>query len=202
MPSPPSFSLTILCTLLVICGASLAMFVMLVRRWTTQRQWTTLCEWARLRRFRLTPRRSATTPAALAALLKAPIQVSMQLTHELVVLAQLKSDQGRWNVLVRKSPAVREAAAMRPAGATLSLIDQLSLEPFPTLSVGNRFAVLGSGFGAARALSDSPARTLVPQDIGLLVVDEWVVLDFSTRPFDPIELDRMLALSQQLSQLA
>jgi hypothetical protein len=177
------------------------MFMLLVRRWTTQRQWTMLVEWAKQRRFRLARRGHSQVPAALNSLLKEPVQVPLELHRESAVIAQMQSGEARWNVLIQKSPAKRATAALRPATAPLTLLDRTSLDSYPSLALGQRFALLGSSSAAARALADSPARTLVPQDIGLLVADEWIVLDFSARPFDPIELDRMLALAQQLSQL-
>ena len=44
---PPPFSFTILLTLLVLLGASVGVFWLLVRRSTSHRQWVTLKEWAR-----------------------------------------------------------------------------------------------------------------------------------------------------------
>ena len=70
-----------------------------------------------------------------------------------------------------------------------------------TALIGHRLTVESTSYGTARALSESASRTLLPADIGMLLADDWIVLDFSTRPFDPIELDRMIALAQQLSQM-
>jgi hypothetical protein len=86
-------------------------------------------------------------------------------------------------------------------GAPASLLDLMGLSQFPSLAVGQRFAVMATASTAARALSDSASRTLLPADIGLLVSGDYLVLDFSTRPFDPIELDRMIAVAQQLAQM-
>jgi hypothetical protein len=64
----------------------------------------------------------------------------------------------------------------------------------------DRFIVFGTDSAAARALSKSHARALLPPDVGLLLHGRHVVLDFSTRPFDGIELGRMVALAEQLVQ--
>ena len=52
--------------------------------------------------------------------------------------------------------------------------------------------------GAAR-LAASMAGALVPPDLSLLVQNQWLLVDFSTRPFDPIELERMRTLIEQLA---
>jgi hypothetical protein len=49
-------------------------------------------------------------------------------------------------------------------------------------------------------LSKSQARALLPPDIGMLLHGQYMVLDFSSRPFDGIELGRMVALAEQLEQ--
>jgi hypothetical protein len=61
---PPAFSWSIFLTLGVIFGASLTTFLLLVRRWTTQRQWVSLAEWARQRDFKFHPTQHD-LPAAL-----------------------------------------------------------------------------------------------------------------------------------------
>jgi hypothetical protein len=62
-----------------------------------------------------------------------------------------------------------------------------------------RFVVFGSDSHAARILSKSEARALLPPDIGLILHGQHLVLDFSARPFDGIELGRMVALADQLA---
>jgi hypothetical protein len=199
---PDTFSFALLFTLLLICGVSMATFMVLVRRWTTQRQWTGLRDWARMRGFRIAGKQQNKLPQTVASLLRTPPTIVLLLQGENAIVAQIHTGADRWNVLVKKTPGRRGAAALRPVHAPASLMDVLVLDPFPSLTVGHRFNLLGSSYSAARALADSASRTLVPQDLGLLVVEQWVVLDFSARPFDPIELDRMLALAQQVSQLA
>jgi hypothetical protein len=51
---------------------------------------------------------------------------------------------------------------------------------------------------AAREISKSPARGLLPRDVGLIVHGQYITLDFSNRPFDTIEFERMLAVMQQI----
>ncbi len=210
MPSqPPTFSWTIFLTLGVVFGASLTTFLLLVRRWTTQRQWVSLAEWAKQRDFEFRSTSHA-LPAALKLIAAGHLEVRLHLCNEGVTFAQLqteppagKTEPNRWNVLVRRTPHRKNAiAGLRPANAPASLLDLFGLSQFPSLAIAQRFVVLATTSSAARQLSDSASRTLLPADIGLLSIDDWIVLDFSARPFDPIELDRMLALAEQLSQMA
>jgi hypothetical protein len=208
-PEPPSFSWIIFLTLLLIAAASLLMFLLLVRRWTTQRQWVSLAEWARDRRFTFQTTDIEGLPKVLEPLKRVNVRFRLHLCSDVVTVAQLETDPAapslppnRWNVLVQRRAAPRnEAAGLRPAGAPASLIDLMGLSPFPSLAIANRFTVFALSSTAARALSDSPSRTLLPADIGLLVSGDYLVLDFSTRPFDPIELDRMIAVAQQLVRM-
>ncbi|MEA2707785.1 MAG: hypothetical protein QOF78_386, partial [Phycisphaerales bacterium] len=89
---------------------------------------------------------------------------------------------------------------LRPANQPASLLDQFSLSSYPRMGETDRFIVFGTDSAAARALSKSHARALLPPDVGLLLHGRHVVLDFSTRPFDGIELGRMVALAEQLVQ--
>ena len=41
---------------------------------------------------------------------------------------------------------------------------------------------------------------LLPADVGLVLLRGWVILEFGARPFDPIELDRMLPLVKQIAE--
>ena len=71
---------------------------------------------------------------------------------------------------------------------------------YPRMGDVARFIVFGTDSQAARMLSKSETRALLPPDIGLLLHGRHLVLDFSARPFDGIELGRMVALADQLVQ--
>ena len=206
-PQPPIFSWVVFLTLLVICGSSLVMFLLLVRRWTTQRQWVSLAEWARQREFRFRPKRRMDLPPPLESLRNSNVRIRMYLSGEGVDILQLETQAiadtlqpNRWNVLARRRVKRHAApAGLRPANAPGSLLDLYGLSQFPSLAVGHRFALLATSSSSAHALADSASRTLLPADLGMLLIDDWIVLDFSARPFDPIELDRVIGLAQQLS---
>jgi hypothetical protein len=199
-------------TMIAILGASVTTFVLLVRRWTTQRQWVSLAEWAKQRGFGFRSSEPAALPSVLAPLREANVQIRLHLSDTadaIATVVQLETDPSpgrqqanRWNTLVRRRPKRQPApAGLRPVSVSGSLLDLFGLSQFPALNVGQRFTVLATRSSDARQLVDSASRTLLPADIGLLLVDEWIVLDFSTRPFDPIELDRMIALAQQIGQM-
>ncbi|HEX8911338.1 MAG TPA: hypothetical protein VF796_03185, partial [Humisphaera sp.] len=50
----------------------------------------------------------------------------------------------------------------------------------------------------ATTLATSSVRGLLPPDVGLLLVGRHLVLEFSDRPFDAIEFNRMIAVAGQV----
>ena len=61
------------------------------------------------------------------------------------------------------------------------------------------FVAYGTDSAAARVVTKSMLRSLLPPDIGLLLHGRHMVVDFSARPFDAIELSRVAALADQLA---
>ena len=103
-----------------------------------------------------------------------------------------------WNVLVRNLDADWRPTGLRPVAATASVLDLFSLSSFPTMGT-ERFIAYGTDSAAARAVTRSMLRSLLPPDVGLLLHGGQMVVDFSARPFDAIELSRMVALADQLA---
>ncbi|MDB5326488.1 MAG: hypothetical protein JWM57_2057 [Phycisphaerales bacterium] len=103
-----------------------------------------------------------------------------------------------WNALVRTVEQYSTPIALRPAGAAHSLVDLMHLTLFPKLSSQNRFAVYGLRASDARDLAGSAARALLPRDIGLIRNADAVILDFTSRPFDPVEFSRVCAIAEQI----
>ncbi|MBC8106330.1 MAG: hypothetical protein H7Z14_07060 [Anaerolineae bacterium] len=218
---PPPPSLQIFLTLLVMLGGSIAMFALLVRRWTSRRQWLSLADWARQRRIKLRAKDLSQMPPPLTELERVGARLRLQLSDERMLILQFDTDdresakrtgetpesieatptRPRWNVLVRKLAGGRSnpAVALRPANLPSggSVIDLFRLTAFHSLS-NNRFAVLAIDAKAAVHLANSSARALLPADIGMLMMDQYLVLDFSTRPFDPVEMDRMISVAEQV----
>jgi hypothetical protein len=70
-------------------------------------------------------------------------------------------------------------------------VDLFALSDFPTLSNADRFVVRGLDHASARSLVATSAMSILPADVGLIVSGAYIILDFSHRPFDPIEFERM-----------
>ena len=104
----------------------------------------------------------------------------------------------RWHLLLRTLPVAWPPTGLRPTHPPRSALDLFSLTGFPLLGPTDRFVVFGTESISARALSRSPARGLLPPDIGLLLAGPHLILDFSARPFDEIEFNRMIVIAEQL----
>jgi hypothetical protein len=205
IPLPPElrFNVWIALLLLVIVGVSVVVFNWQVRRWTTHPGWRSLLDFGRENGFTLT-RADREPPPPLERLPASRMTVSLEAKHTKVL--QLETVGGdalqtpRWHVLVREVPAMAwPVTALRPSNAAASLLDLFSMQSFPRMGETERFMVFGVDSSAAALLSRSQARALLPPDIGLLLAGTHLVLDFSTRPFDAIELGRMNALAEQLA---
>jgi hypothetical protein len=209
---PASISFAVLFTLALVLAGSSAVVWVLIRRWTTQRRLVALTDWASVRGFSLTraAKNLLPVPPPVSGLKNVDSRALWALTRGPTTLAQIETDTtpaskspdraARWNVLARDVGASWPPTALRPAAHAASLLDAFSLSSFPSLLEPERFVVFGTDSDAAKALARSGARTLLPPDIGLLLHGKHLLLDFSTRPFDEIEFDRMLALAEQLTQ--
>jgi len=192
--------------LVVIIGASSGIFWLLVRRWTTQRHWVALSDWADENRFKLRGEERAVGPEILKQLTQpAPkILVSVNDVDTGIVQIEAQPPKGkgtqivRWNLLVRKLERAWATTGFRPATTARSILDYFQLEEMRAMAPTERFVLYGAEARAARALGKSSVAALLPPDVGLLLVGENLVLDFSVRPFDPLELQRIDALAEQI----
>jgi hypothetical protein len=200
---PPTFSPLVLCVLVLMLLASGMTFTLLTRRWTRDRPQAALFDWARERKFKIIPHHQLAIPAGLESLIPLHPVVEVLLVRglEIVVKAStLDTEQKRrsWHLLLRTTTIARTPAALRPASADVSFIDLFTLPSYPAILTPDRFAVLATDSAAARAMTHCPARGLLPPDVGLLVHGPYVTIDFSARPFDPVEIDRMLVITAQI----
>jgi len=223
-PSHVSPPITVLVVLLLTVGAASAMFIVLVWRATSHRRWVALAEWARERGFRFDPRPLRAPVPPLDAIRGTEPRARICLTDRRTLLAEIQTETAApvtttsetaptngpapstaapattrsWHVLIRPIEADWLPTGARPAQALASLLDLFSLASFPLLGASERFVIYGADSAAARALAGSSARALLPPDIGLLLHGRQLLLDFSARPFDAIEFDRMIALADQI----
>ena len=104
-----------------------------------------------------------------------------------------------WNLIIRELQVCWRPTGLRPTLTASSLLDLFSLSSFPYMGAQERFVIFGGQTSAARRLSASSARSLLPPDVGLLLHGRHLVLDFSARPFDTIEFSRMVGLADQIA---
>jgi hypothetical protein len=208
----PGFSWIALLSMCVALGVSAAVYVALVRRSTAGRAWIETEEWASATGLRAR-RHPGEADDALRPFVERGAQVLASLSSNDLTIAQLQTPGPaaagearpiRWHVLIRRlasgDPAAGwPASGLRPTAASASLLDLFGLVSFPLMGPTQRFTVYGTDSRWARRLHKSHARALAPADIGVLLVGNRLVLDFSARPFDPITFGRMTALADQLA---
>jgi hypothetical protein len=216
---PATFSFGVLFTLIAILLLSGRVFYVLTRQWTTHRPVEALQEWASDQGFKLQIKPKAKLPPALSSVENLQPEVEITLAGGAMQLIRLSTDarpaspRPTWNLLIHESavsqtpvglqpaglhPTGLRPAGLRPATASSSFLDLFSLSGFPSLLPPDRFVVFATEAKDARAMAASPARGLLPADIGFMVYGPYTALDFSTRPFDTIEFDRMRAILEQL----
>jgi len=201
-----TFSFMVLLTLAAILVASVWVFATLVRRETRHRRLTALTLWARSRKMRLNA-----DPIQLGPLKQFNPKVLSAITGESITLAQIETaDVGvtnaiasrqQWNVLLCKLTGSWPTTALRPTANDVSLVDLFSLSSYPSLAPTGRFIVFGVESRAAGKLAESSSRALLPADVALVLHENNLILDFSSRHFDQIEFDRLIDLAEQLAPL-
>jgi hypothetical protein len=198
-------ALRVLLTLLAVLFISALVFTWQVRRWTTNRRWLALWDWARMTGYRFS-RTEHSPPAPLDVLKGRNLRMTTSLTDGKTWLMQLEDPTdraanaraARFHILMRAIESDWKPTGLRPANAAGSFLDLFSLSSYPAMGEVGRFVIYATDTPGARALSKSHARGLLPPDVGMLLAGQRLILDFSARPFDPIEFGRMTALADQL----
>lgn len=194
--------------LAIIFLASVLVFGELVRRETSHRRMALLGEWARSQGLRLIhPANGQNAADLLAPLAPFNPRIDLLIHGPQFALAQLRTENSpsasastspHWRLLLHRLNQDWPTTALRPTAHTHSIVDLFAISSFPSLGSTQRFVVFGGDAAAARALSES-APTLLPPDVGLLLHGPFLILDFTSRPFDQIEFGRMIDLAAQLS---
>ncbi len=193
-------------SLVVILGMASAVFWLLVRRWTTQRHWLAMQDWADENRFVLHGEKRAVAPEVLKSITQPAPKVLVSLNDVDTGMIQIEAagPRGtsgpavRWNLLIRKIEKAWPTTGLRPAAATRSILDYFPLSEMRAMAPTERFVLYGAEVRAARALGKSSVGALLPPDVGMLLVEQNLVLDWSSRVFDPLELQRIDALAEQI----
>jgi hypothetical protein len=202
-PTRADFSFLTLLALLSVLGISCLTFWLLVRRATSHRQWVALSDWGRSRGFRYHPIAETELPQPFDALPQPRPAARLWLAGKTSQLIQMQAQGGvataTWHVLILQLETDWPPTALRPASAEQSMLDAFSLGSFPSMISAERFVIFGADSAAAKSLAESTLPALLPPDVGLLLHGRRLVLDFSDRPFDTIEFDRILNLANQLA---
>lgn len=204
----------VLPVLVIVLAASSIMFRLLVVRWTTRKHWLDLSRWAEDHAMTLAGPEAGQLPEPLTGLGGGQVDaclgarngtsiVSFRTAHAPAhAHATDAARAAQWHVLVRPLPggASWPPTALRPRANATSLVDLLgNMTSFPSIAPPERFVIFGTESAAARRVAKSSLLALCPPDLGLILYGSHLLLDFSARPFDGIELSRVSALVDQLA---
>lgn len=199
--SPSWLLLTLMIVMLIASGW---MFSRLTRRWTLGRKLAALRDWARSQRMQF-HHNDAALPGSVARLGTNP-RALLSITDSRTWIIQFQTqspDAGqppaRWHVLVRHLGTPLPTVGLRPLKATSSLLDLLPMRTFAGMMPSERFMVVGLQRDKALTLEASRISALLPADIGLILLDDALLLDFSSRPYDGIEFSRLLMILDQIT---
>lgn len=204
-------SALVLLGLFLLLGVSVTMYWVLVWRETSNRRWSAIAEWARASGYYSNPLAKLRPPAPLQKL-GAGVRVQICLVNprstflDFVVESAPATLDGQlpshhhWHTLVWPVETEWPTLGLRPATANHSMLDLLTLQSHPHLQGSERFVVHAESRKVAAVIADSSLRGLLPPDVGLLLMGRHLLLDFSQRPFDEIEFNRMIAVAEQLAQ--
>jgi hypothetical protein len=203
---PASEWVGVFLSLVAIIGASSGIFWLLVRRWTTQRHWVALQDWADENRFKLHGEDRAVGPEILKSFTQPAPKVLVSLNDVDTGIVQIeawppkgkRAQVVRWNLLIRKLERAWPTTGFRPATSGRSILDYFQLDEMRAMAPTERFVLYGADARSARALGKSSVAALLPADVGMMLMEQNLVLDFSSRPFDPLELERIDALAEQI----
>lgn len=202
------FSFDILAALVLILAGSLTIFFVNIRRETTHRAQRRLAEWGERNSF-YPAALDLGPPPPLDRLSGVPLEPKICFQRRHTKLCHLRSaPHGKfdvaehWNLAIRRVSTSSPAIGLRSAEDARSIVDLFGLELAPHQPSAARFTIVGDDVVATRALADGSTGSLLPGDLSLLRVGDYLVIDFSDRPFDEIELGRMVALLEQLSAIA
>jgi hypothetical protein len=197
----PPFSFLNLFLMLAVFFASSATFYYLSLRWTRDRRRAAMEDWAQEHEFKLRIAPKATLPVALQSLQSLNSQVQSTLLRGPLALVRITTTDKSlqtWNVLIRETNISHTPSGFRPRNQRASFLDLFSLSDFPSVSPSERFVVCAIDSRGARQVSKSAARGLLPPDVGLIFHGQFITLDFSSRPFDTIEFERMITVMEQI----
>lgn len=202
------FNVEILAALMLILAGSLTVFFINVWRETTHRAQRRLSEWGERNGF-VAASLDVVPPPPLDRLRGVPLEAKIGLRRRHTLFVHCRSAPHgaqdvaeHWNLAIRRVATQSPRVGLRPTADARSVVDLFGLGPAPHQPAGARFTIVGDDVLATRALADGSTQSLLPGDLSLLRVEDYLVIDFSDRPFDELTLGRMLALLEQLAAIA
>lgn len=206
-------SVVILLTLFLLLAVTTGMMWMLLWREAGNRYLAALTDWCRAGRHRLHTRWADPRPPEPLHRFGPGVRVSLALVGRRCALvkffvdrpavppppAVLEAPTGSRRRQVLVWPVDRDwpAIGLRPTHAADALVDLLSL-PVHLAESTQRFAICTADRKLAQQVFATSLRGLLPADVGLILLGRHLLLDFSDRPFDGIEFNRMIAVAEQL----
>lgn len=176
---------------------SFVIFSYLVHRETHRRSDALLLDWARSKQMTRLDRERG-VPPPLEAWDHRGISLLTGFTGGAITVARVQTSEGlKWNCLIRHLESSAPVSGVRSVEATSTLLDLIDLPILPGQAQQHRVVAMGHDIASARALMDRVAP-LIPADLSLIRFDRHVLIDFSGRPFDPVELTRITQLTEQL----
>lgn len=189
--------LLILTSLALMLMGSIAIFSYLVHRETHRRSDALLLDWARSRQMKKLDRERG-VPVPLDVWDHRGITLLTGFTGSAITVARVQTSEGlKWNCLIRHLETSASICGVRSVEASSTLLDLIDLPILPGQAQQHRVVAMGHDIPSARALMDRVAP-LIPADLSLIRFDRHVLIDFSGRPFDPVELSRITQLTEQL----
>ncbi|MFT3785532.1 MAG: hypothetical protein QM770_05135 [Tepidisphaeraceae bacterium] len=191
---------------MLTCVASVVVFWLHVHRDTSRRAKVVLAEYAdRLNMDRIDVD-DHSLPPPLASVAGVKLVALAGFKDSSTHILRLRSDvpgqpSQEWNLLVRQVPTSSSPVGLRPTDAPRSVLDLYQMKPCPWQPVGQRFTIVGDDIIASAKIAEGSGRALLPPDLSLLRHGPTLVIDFSTRPFDEVSIDRVRALADQLASV-
>lgn len=201
--------------------AAVAMFIYLTRRWTVGRRRERIRLWARSlglgptrqlpdilvrTHTRLDVRVGFASEEGFALLLRSPNTPGAKNPNA----ARLWQLLGRRREVGRQSP--RDVTALRPTANASSVVDLFAvgyampgseLLSHPSVATPDEFVLFSTADtqgGAIQEAIELARGERVASDLGVILTSEWVVVDFSAREMDEVELERAWQLAGRLSR--
>lgn len=202
MTGPSAVVLVVLLLLLAIAGGT---FYALVWRETSARRSVALEEWAQATGFYSNPLAKLRAPHPLERFGKS-VHVRRCYVSPSATVVEFTVDPPpgsvaaatTFHVLIWPVESDWPAVALRPVLATLALSDMLPLPSQAAKFGSHRFVIHTDHRSTGAHLATSRIGGLMPADIGLILIGRHMLVDFSCRPFDGIEFNRMISVAKQV----